>query len=434
MPVLVRAGRSSCSSPPLRLETFRHVTLRFISLLVSVLPACSNDLNHETVTVTDSAGVTIVESLKPLWEEGEGWRLSEEPVLTIGSENGPEEYSLYGVAAALRLPDGNIVIANSGTDELRYYDSTGNFLHSVGQDGFGPGEFKRMSGVWLVGDSIFVNDWGQDRLSVFSASGEYGRTIMLHREPGSSQTVGVGVFADGTILGRQFVFDRDNSPEQGLRYDRINVVYGRNLREGELLNSIGEFLWRFGLSEVVSRTRDPSTGVAYQSGIFSDAPFGRAATTVAFGDNLYHGSSETYEIRVISKTGSLSRIIRRPIPNPPVTERDREEFRDYFVEDGDDWSRRRVRDLVFPETKPAYGDFIVDALGNIWVAEFSMGHDDRAGIWNVFDRDGRWLGTVRVPPGGRYIEIGADHVLGRWRTELDVEQVRMYRLLKDWEQ
>ncbi len=396
-----------------------------------VFAACSDSGSSSMVVVRDSAGVTIVESLAPLWEEGEGWRLSEEPVFTIGSEDGPEEYSLHGVAAALRLRDGNILIANSGTDELRFYDSAGSFLYSVGRDGFGPGEFKRMTGVWLVGDSLFINDWGQDRLSVFSSTGEYGRTIMLHRDPGSSQTVGVGVFADGTILGRQFVFDRNKPSQSGLRYDKTSVVYGRNSKEGELLNTLGEFLWRFGLSEVVGRGRDPSTGVAMQSGIFADAPFGRNATTVTFGENLYHGSSASYEIRVISETGSLRRIIRRPIPNPPVTERDKNEFREYFVEDGDDWSRRTVRDLVFPETKPAYGDFLVDELGNIWVAEFSFGHDDRAGTWNVFIAEGRWLGTVRIPPGGRFIHVGVDHLIGRWRTEMDVEQVKMYRLIKD---
>ena len=57
------------------------------------------------------------------------------------------------MAAALRLPNGQIVIANSGSNELRYYDSAGVFLYAVGREGFGPGEFKDIGGVWLVAES-----------------------------------------------------------------------------------------------------------------------------------------------------------------------------------------------------------------------------------------------------------------------------------------
>ncbi len=88
-------------------------------------------------------------------------------------------------------------------------------------------------------------------------------------------------------------------------------------------------------------------------------------------------------------------------------------------------------ELEFPDTKPAYGAIKVDALGNLWVAEFSHGHYDRSGIWTVFDADGVMLGTVELPTGGRIADIGEDYLLGAWRSELDVEQVKMYRLIKN---
>jgi hypothetical protein len=40
------------------------------------------------------------------------------------------------------------------------------------------------------------------------------------------------------------------------------------------------------------------------------------------------------------------------------------------------------------------------------------------------------LGQVETPTRGRLLQIGSDFVLGVWRDELDVEQVRLYRLLK----
>ena len=95
------------------------------------------------------------------------------------------------------------------------------------------------------------------------------------------------------------------------------------------------------------------------------------------------------------------------------------------------WDRRIVDDLEFPETMPAYGTVAVDALGNVWVAEYGgSGRVDRTGRWTVFNPDGRMLGVVEVPRGGRLTDIGADYLMGVWLTDLDVPQVRMYRLFR----
>ena len=151
--------------------------------------------------------------------------------------------------------------------------------------------------------------------------------------------------------------------------------------------------------------------------------------------SAYYASSETYEIRVFDTAGTLERIMRRPIPNDPVTGGDIEAYKEDFV-GGDDprfaaWARRRVNDLEFPETMPAYGSVKVDALGNVWVATYSWRSEDRAGAWTVFDSEGRMLGVVDVPGGGIVRDIGEDYLIGVWRTDLDVEQVRMYRLFRN---
>lgn len=296
--------------------------------------ACSGDQQHSSVVERDSAGMTIVECLDGIWGEGQGWRLSDAPIVTIGEEEGPEEYSLYQVGAALRLPDGRILIHNNGSDELRYYDSSGTHLYSVGRDGFGPGEFKYVRGIWLVGDSLIVNDWGQDRVSVFSADGDYARTLMLHREPGP-QPMAVGAFPDGTILGEELVYERGAAPaDSGLRFRRWNAVYRRYAADGAVIDSIGVFLWAETVSEMLRRELDPAGGGAVGYSVAADAPFGRVGSTVAFGNHVYHGSSDTYEIRIYGSSGSLERVVRRPIPNQPVTSSDKEAFKAYFV--GDD--------------------------------------------------------------------------------------------------
>lgn len=146
---------------------------------------------------------------------------------------------------------------------------------------------------------------------------------------------------------------------------------------------------------------------------------------------MYHATGESYQIKVYSKAGALERVIRRPIPNPPVTEGDKRLDREERLQSSSDWTRRTVDEIQYPETKPAFQGFTVDALGNVWVAENATLEEDNVIQWTVFDPDGRMLGVVEVPKGGGVPNIGEDYAILVWRTELDVEQVRVYRLFKN---
>ena len=85
--------------------------------------------------------------------------------------------------------------------------------------------------------------------------------------------------------------------------------------------------------------------------------------------------------------------------------------------------------MPFPETMPAYeSTWVVDEEGNLWVPDYTLPAEPAT--WSVFDPQGRLLGTVDTPAGGEVTQIGSDFVLGTWTDEMDVEQVRMYRLIK----
>jgi len=398
------------------------MTRRCLTALVVVVAACRADAPEGAYSVRDSAGIEIVESLEGAWGPGEGWTLSAQPVVSIGREEGPQEYLLDRVQAALLLPDRRILVAN-GRTELRCFDSPGTYLYSVGRDGFGPGEFNWIGSVWLARDSLVVFDYGLSRVSVFSFAGEVGRTLQLGRDP-LARPFELWEFADGRMLAAVLVYEGGGA---GLRRERQRMVYRRLSPSGAVLDSLGVFL----LWEVYSESS--SLGAGAGAGVSTNAPFGRRASTNVSGNRLYYASSESYDIQVFDSAGRLERIIRRPVPNRPVTSGDIEAFKAEFLE-GEapgSWHRRIVDRLEFPETMPAYGTVAVDALGNVWVAEYSgSGRVDRTGRWTVFNPAGRMLGVVRVPRGGRVTEIGADYLMGVWRTDLDVPQVRMYRLFK----
>jgi len=60
-----------------------------------------------------------------------------EPIASIGLLEGAEAYVLHGVVDALRQSNGNIVVANCGSSELRIYDASGTHVRTVGGKGEG---------------------------------------------------------------------------------------------------------------------------------------------------------------------------------------------------------------------------------------------------------------------------------------------------------
>src|SRR5687768_1740535 len=79
------------------------------------------------VTVRDSAGIRIVEHPAGYEAGLPVWDARGEPVVDIGGGEDPEQ-DLDLVRGAVRLSDGRIVVANTGSGELRVFDRAGRFL------------------------------------------------------------------------------------------------------------------------------------------------------------------------------------------------------------------------------------------------------------------------------------------------------------------
>jgi hypothetical protein len=386
--------------------------------IVSVTGACEGAPGEQVShTVRDSASIRIVESTAPVWEERTGWRVAPEPMLTIGVLDGPEEYQLFRAFSPLRTSRGEIVVANTGSFEMRFYDLEGTYLRAVGREGGGPGEFAMMGRIWRLGpDSLILYDFGNNRLSVHGIDGHFGRTMRL--EQVATLPLPMGVFADGNVLAYWHLVS-DGPTADGLQ--RTPRMYGIWDAEGAFVDSMARLPGSETYAVSMGADRSISTG----------QPFGRAPVEIAGGRHWYYGSGDRYEIEVRAMDGTLERLIRRPVPNRPVTEELIEERERRLRE------RRAERGVTtptpfdgipYPADMPPYEDFRLDAGRNLWVAYYHL--EEEPVRWAVFDPEGRWLGDVETPPNGRVWDIGADYVLGVWRDALDVQQVRMYRLVK----
>jgi hypothetical protein len=134
------------------------------------------------------------------------WSVGEEPRLEIGVVEGDEPYQLYRVSSSARLPDEGVVVANTGSGELRFFDATGRFVRAVGRRGDGPGEWRGPDRVRLTGpDSLLVLDTQLGRRDIVTVDGSYlGGTPMRPDV----------IFPWDHWIHRRFIVDSPLAPEE----------------------------------------------------------------------------------------------------------------------------------------------------------------------------------------------------------------------------
>jgi hypothetical protein len=388
-----------------------------------LLGACTEEAGTSPSIVRDSAGITIVENTAPAWQEGAEWRIDAAPEPAIGLVDGPPELQLFRVTGALRLDDGRIVVANSGTSELRFYDTHGSHLHTAGGRGEGPGEFTGPIQLFRWGaDSLVAWDGQLLRISVFSNDGAFARAFPVARPDPRASPRPAGIFDDGTVFIRTGRVFSSGDVTPGISRDS-SALYRLRL-DGTVLDTLGVF------------PGSESFVTILDGGFMVDGvPFSGSLAAAIHGNRVFIGRGDTFEFEVRANDGTLLRIVRLARANAPVTPEDIDAYRRQRLEGIDEDGIRQLLETElantpFPEWMPPYAGLFVDALGNVWIEAHQGPGQTGPAPWLIFDADGRLLGEI--PGIDRFFpyDVGDDYILGRRLDELDVERVELYRIRK----
>lgn len=346
------------------------------------------------------------------------WRLSPQPVVSIGVADGAPEYQLHHVAGATRLADGSIAVLNAGSASWSLYDRQGRFVVAAGRKGQGPGEFEAPNWLGrLPGDTVVVWDQRLARLSFFRPDGALARVVTASGTQGMFPRA-VGMFADGSLALEPgpdiFAMMRGG---EGIRRDTAQLH--RLARDG----SRADPLVRFAGSEV--HVSDREGGFSW-----NDAPFGRQGFPVAAGDRLYVGDSGSGQISIYSLAGERVRTVPSPHTAWRVEPADVEKYREERLAPIEDPNRRRemvatLEGAPTPDVAPSFGALLVDGEGNLWVQAYPRPSAPDV-AWAVLAPDGSPLGRLQAPRGLRVMEVGRDYLLGVRHDDLGVERLEMY--------
>ena len=381
----------------------------------------------------DSGSIRIVESWRPLQSNNPAFaQLTAQPSLVLGEASANPAVPQFGrIAAATRLSDGRIVVADGQAVEIHLFDAAGRAASTLGRRGQGPGEFQSIARLLRVpGDTIVVVE--PRRLSHFAPNGRFIKAT--------------------TIAGVPFEVPPARAGGRAMRGASFPSIVGRNA-DASWLGTVQQ-MQRGEARTHVRRsvrfvTRIDSTGARGDSILAADGPevltyvFPNGglqthpvpwATISAFAPSpqgFFESSGERYEVRERSPSGQITRIVRLCRPPAAMTNAEITAISNSVAgRETDPTEVRRMLDVLAwlprPTVKPAFDQLLTDSRGRLWAREFSI--PGEASTWQVFDNMGRNLVSVRVPARHELLEVGNDYVLTKVIDADNVETIRVYAI------
>ena len=398
------------------------------STMACALCACAVEAGSggrtERLVVGDT---TIVRTLAgSAW--GDSVALVEE--LSIGTLNGPPEYEFGQVQDVAVDSSLGMYVFDGQVPALRYYDASGKLVRMLGARGSGPGEYQDAS----LGIVIRHRD---------------GRVVM--RDPRNA---------------RLNIYDTDGAPlppvlvtsglftQQATTLDTADHLYLRIMTGRPERNKP----WPIALLHLDDQGRLVDTLVPP---VIADEPQETGGTLFARAKHWAYSPlggfvvalSDRYRIEHFRADGSVLRI-ERDVPPVAVHPEEKAE-----LEAMNDWRYRTQGQFMttdkptVPDVKGAIRGLVVAEDGRIWVRRYAAAEKGEpipgitrpgqepppAQSWrepnvhDVFEPDGTFLGTVRLPPRTGLNVMRGDWIWGVREGPEGESQVVRFRIVPKWQ-
>lgn len=253
-----------------------------------------------------------------------------------------------------------------------------------------PGEsYRNPFGIFSFRDTLYVNDWGMGRMTVWSSAGD-----LLEAVPTPSNTRGTLPSArDG--LGNAYLAIRPHPGSDG-RGNEDSAAVVKTTSAFEDPDTVAK-LAPFDTEEVVG-----DAGRRYERKVFS----GEDAWGVLPNGTIWIARVKHNRVWVLEPGGDGERGPMLPDPVFPVTRLDKEAFLQGFP----DGLRRTAERLPFADIKPPFVAGLTGGDGMIWLQK-SRELQDTVQMYQRVGLDGELQAMIRVPMPARILAVSPDHVL-----------------------
>lgn len=423
-------------------QPLTQLQLAMTVVALVLLASCGGDGTPEWAgTIVDSAGVVMVTSPRGgIWTPETRWTVEQD--LRIGNIEG-DRGSQFGTIGGITVTqDGRIAVLDRQAARISIFTSDGGLERLIGGPGSGPGELGQGSGPLLMGggDTLIVADLGNGRMNWYTADG---------RDMGSvtppPQGRGVPLKWQATHTGHIALQTR-GWPIVGQPSDTMDVV---TLRTSALEIVDTVLVFRSGESFAVNQG-------AQEYLWFAPEP----SWVIGKDGAIWFGANESQQFSLFGPDGALQRIVNRPGERIRVSERDRELFTEVLEEA---WTKagvppelqERLRSGTrFAEQLPVFAQLFIGPVESLWVQRVLRPSEltpeqlqllreigGRSGLldqlrglkdrrWDIYDREGRYLGELELPERFEPVQVVDDHIYGIWFDDLDVQYVLRLKVVR----
>jgi hypothetical protein len=328
------------------------------------------------------------------------------------SRFGPIAASASGLLAVAQPQDGTVLL----------FSADGRQLATVGRKGSGPGEFRGINQLGWSGDTLWVVDYSNNRLTLISPTGRIAREIALPLRVDGSRVAGTvqglrwsprvqALYRDGTLLfsaRRSAPGGAANGPRE------IEEWFIRGKIDGELQaavfrsppNTCSRRAEGATVVQVVLHfCPQPMTAIATDGSRLVVATM----TTTPDGAGSYSVVVRSGEGRDIFAQSAATRL--EPVPGP---------LRDSLVEGyrtDNPAARELTKDYIIPRFYTPLTHLVTGVNGDVWLrVRTATGERD----WHVYDASGTRLSTVRLP---REANVFAVERRGIWANEVNSDGI-----------
>ena len=120
-----------------------------------------------------------------------------------------------------------IYVADLATMNINVYDRDGNYLREIGSRGRGPGEFQRITSMYMKGEFLLVYDKYNSRITQFTLDGSISKMIALDSPRGNAK---IRSLEEGYL----FLFKEGTYRDHGAAKDQSQPlfhIYGNDFQQ-----------------------------------------------------------------------------------------------------------------------------------------------------------------------------------------------------------
>jgi hypothetical protein len=387
-------------------------TCVLLTVLVTTTLACDDPeaTMSNTTEALPGGGRRVTNTGVPAWSPESRWRLEHD--LTIGADEGP---AAFGFVAAVRADSrGRIYVLDQLAQEIGVFDASGAFVHRLGKQGRGPGEFVGAENFHIApsGD-VLVLDERTARYTRFGPDGDE-RGLSTRRVRGSAPFA--GFLHDGRFVDWGLSFPDEGPAVVAGRTTLFHPI--RLSTDLEVVDSLPPIAWK---REMTPDGARPQVFFSTRVHAFLD---GRG--------HIWMVNSRQYEVVGRTLNGDTTVIFTLPAEARAVTAADRQAVRKRLA------SRPGIADqylLGLPEAKPIVRHIFGDGDGSLYVVPETS--DTPAGrAIDVFRDTGEFLGRLELrtpmwmPTQGPVVTATPTHIYYVAADELDVPRIVRLRIVR----